>query len=63
MYAMKRMAIAVALLPLQWIHAADAPKPADARAATQAKLEAAQQRLDAAAREVAGSEHVAVGRL
>jgi hypothetical protein len=40
----------LALLPLQWIHAADSPvDPRD----MEAKLEAAQQRLDAAAREVA----------
>lgn len=39
--------------PLQLLQAADAPKVADTRAITERKLEAAQQRLDAAAREVA----------
>ncbi len=53
MNAKKTMAMALLLLPLQGIQAADAPKEADLRAATEAKLEAAQQRLDAAAREVA----------
>lgn len=44
---------ALLLAPVHFTHAAEGPKAEESRAATEKKLESAQQRLDAAAREVA----------